>query len=463
MNRYQRLLGNTAIFAIGTFSSKILVFIMMRYYTAVLNSEQFGISDTITQTANVMIPFATVCITSAIIRFGLEKTNNKKEVFTIGVATVAVAYAVLLLFEPLLAKVKYLDEYTMLIYAYVLTSSLQQLSHQFVRARGHVRLYAIDGVFRTVMTIVCNVLYLSAFKMGIIGYVLGTMTADVISTICLFLIDEQYKFLDFRHLNRTLAGQMLKYSVLLIPAQVCNWIISMSDRYFLNYMHDAADTGLYSVANRIPTILILISSIFIEAWQISTINDSPRQEQERFFTRVGNVYQALVFLMVSGIILFAKLAVFLLAAPSYYTAWRIIPFLVIGSGFACLSNFMNSIYTLEKKSNWSMLTVLCGACTNLALNALMIPKMGPNGAALATMISYILMFLIRAVHTRQYIRVRWHVGRFAVSAVLLIAQGLLLLAEGPLWIPIQVFLFLLIALLNLRDILIGVRKVLHRA
>ena len=115
-NKYARLLGNTMIFAIGTFSSKVLVFFMMRYYTAVLDTADFGISDLITQSANVLIPIATVSITSGIIRFGLIRSNDKRQIFSIGVVTVFCGYAFLLVLYPLLKQIDTFAPYLFLIY-----------------------------------------------------------------------------------------------------------------------------------------------------------------------------------------------------------------------------------------------------------------------------------------------------------------------------------------------------------
>ncbi len=452
-NKYARLLGNTMIFAIGTFSSKVLVFFMMRYYTAVLSTADFGISDLITQSANVLIPIATVSITSGIIRFGLIKSNDKRQVFSIGVVTVFCGYCFLLILYPVLKQVSTLAPYLFLIYLYVLTSSLQQVCHQFVRAKGHVRLYALDGIFRTICTILFNVLFLSGFKLGITGYVLSIIVADALSIVVLSIIDELPKYFSLKALNPVMARSMLRYSLPLILATECNWIISMSDRFFIENMRSSHELGLYAVSSRIPTIMILVSGIFIEAWQISTINDSSKKEQEDFFTNVGNVYQALVFIMISGIILFSKVFVAIFADPSYYQAWEYIPLLVIGSGFACLSNFMNSIYTLEKKSTYSMITVVIGAIMNVILNILMIPPYGANGAALATAISYVAMFLIRAIHSRKYIHIRWQYVRFIVSSLILILQCFFMLKEVTFWIPIEILSCLTIIILNGDDLI----------
>ena len=52
MNRYQTLAANTALISIGTFGSKLLVFLMVRFYTGYLTPAEYGTADLITQTAD---------------------------------------------------------------------------------------------------------------------------------------------------------------------------------------------------------------------------------------------------------------------------------------------------------------------------------------------------------------------------------------------------------------------------
>lgn len=49
MNRYQKLASNTVTFAIGTFSSKFLVFLMLPLYTRTLSSAEYGEVDLVVQ------------------------------------------------------------------------------------------------------------------------------------------------------------------------------------------------------------------------------------------------------------------------------------------------------------------------------------------------------------------------------------------------------------------------------
>ena len=106
LNKYKHLVKNTFIFAIGTFSSKILVFVLMPIYTRTLTTEQYGIVDLVVQTANLLFPLVTLGMTNAIIRFGVDRSYRKNDVFTAGLLATFVGFASFLCFSPLLGFIQ---------------------------------------------------------------------------------------------------------------------------------------------------------------------------------------------------------------------------------------------------------------------------------------------------------------------------------------------------------------------
>ena len=108
MNQYKRLLSNTFIFAVGTFSSKILVILMLRFYTGVLTQDEMGVADLIIKTTSILYPVVSLSIGQAVIRYGLERRRRKPDVFTIGLLTVACGFLISLPFNPLLKLAIYL-------------------------------------------------------------------------------------------------------------------------------------------------------------------------------------------------------------------------------------------------------------------------------------------------------------------------------------------------------------------
>lgn len=449
MNPYRKLVKNTMVFAIGTFSSKVLVFLMMPFYTTVLNSTQYGLMDILVQTCNLLLPLATVGINNSVVRFGLEEGRDKRSIFSMGLCTILIGWGILLLCWKAIDAIPFLTGYTLFILAYVLASALHSLCNQFARAMGYIRLYAVDGILRTVLTILLNVVFLAYFDWGVEGYILASIFSDLIAAAFLTCIAKLWRFCGFSSLQTGTWAEMLRYAIPLIPTTVCTWIINISDRYMISYFLGLDANAPYSAANKIPTILIIVANIFTESWQISAVEQEKEQGKERFFSHVAEVYLSIACVTGSVLILSARIVMRILTPnPDYATAWQYIPVLVMATTFACLASFLNSIYVVEKKSIGTFITTALSAVCNVFLNLLLIPWMGVMGAGIATWMSYMMQFVIRLLHTRKYLKLRWDWGRLILSFALLTLQAIIMVFSMPYWIIWQFVLLLCLMALH---------------
>lgn len=173
----------------------------------------------------------------------------------------------------------------------------------------------------------------------------------------------------------------------------------------------------------------------MNAWQISAVTEE--KGRSKFFTRIFRSYSSLIFMVGACIIPFSKILVSLLAQDSYYEAWKFIPFLVMATVFNCFGTFTGSVYTVEKKSILSFLTISAGAVLNIVLNLLLIPLWGVNGAAFSTFVSYLLVFILRFLTSRRFIRIRIPFIRFTLNTLILGAQSLIMIFEVPGWIAFE--------------------------
>lgn len=462
MDKYRKLISNTFIFAVGTFSSKVLVFLLMPLYTNVLSEEQFGMVDLMVQVGNFLLPIVSCGIINGIIRFGLDKYYKKSDVFTTGFLTVFAGFGILLLLEPLLSHIPYLKENTFLIYIFVLMSSLRSLCSQFVRAKGYVKLYALDGILSTATTIFFNVLYLVVLKWGINGYMLAMISADTLSSIFLFYLAGLRHYLHFRRLNLSTAREMLRYSVPLIPNSIFWWINNMASRYLIAWFLGAQANGLFAVAYKIPTIIVLMSNIFMDAWQMSAVSDTS-SKRSSFFTHVFLCYQALICTAASGLILFSKVITKILVSDAFYPSWKFIPFLLLSTVFSCMSTFLGSVYMVEKKSILNFITTGIGALVNVGLSFFLIQTdLQANGAAVATFISYLLVFLLRVVDTRRFLPMKFHFSRLVFNTVVLLAQAIIMILEIRGWILFELLLTGLMVIANIGSLFATLRRLLAK-
>lgn len=462
MNKYKTLLSNTVIFAIGTFSSKVLVFLMLPFYTNILTTEEYGTVDLLVQSSNVLLPLVSVGIINGVVRFGLDKHYRKRDVFTTGLLSILGGFLLLLALSPVIRMFSFFQGHMVLLYSFILMSSLRSLCSQFVRARGLVRLYAFDGILATATTIFFNILYLAVLRLGITGYMLAMFSSDLLSVIFLTFSARLWKYLHLKGLNRGTSRDMLRYSVPLIPNTMMWWITNVSDRYIVTWALGLAINGLYGIAYKVPSIITLVSGLFMDAWQMSAVIEND-QDRERFFSKVFSYYQALIFTGASGLILCCKLMTLILN-PSYYDAWRYMPFLLMATVFNCMVSFLGTVYMVEKKSMMNMATTVVGAVLNIVLSWLLVqvPVFEANGATFATFASYFVVFLLRAANTRRFIRIRMHAGKMAFNTIILLIQTLVMLTEPALWLPVELVLTAVMVLTNMGELWATVRRVLVR-
>lgn len=458
MDKYKKLASNTIIFAIGTFSSKALSFLLMPFVTRMMTTGDYGVADLIQQTVNVLIPIVTLQVNSAALRFSLDNATDKRDVLTVGVRTTLAGFAVFLLFAYPISFIEINDfrlgDHILLIIFFVLVSGFRQLCQQFVRGSGYVKLFAIDGIIATATTLLFTFLFLAVFKWGITGYILAIIASDACSVIFFTITAKLYKYVKSSGLKKGVAGQMLKYCVPLIPTVILWWIINVSDRYMVTYFINSSANGLYTAASKIPNFVILFSQIFIDAWQLSAVDEYDSEGRAEFFTKVFRVYSGGVFAVASALILFCQIFTKILVAPSYYDSWKFVPILIIATTYSCIVNFMASVYMAEKKSTMSLLTAMTGAVTNIVLNLVLIPKIGANGAAAATVCAFLMVFVTRGIDIRRYIEIDYKLPVMLFETVILAVQSaiMLYLKKGAMLYAVEAVLFCVMLLVNITPI-----------
>ena len=465
MNKYKKLVSNTAILGIGTFASKLLVFFLMPLYTRCLTTAEYSTADLIMQTSNLLMPLISLGIYDAVFRYTLDgEKYDKRSVFSSGFVTLLFGTAVFLLLTPVLRYVPYFGTDTWLIFLYVIAAIFHSLCAQFVRAEGKTALFAFQGILATALTIGFNILFLVGFSMKVTGYVLSVILADVISTLFLMFYAKLYKHISFKSVKRDFLFSMLKYSVPLIPTTVFWWATNVADRYMVEHICGAGINGLYAVSYKIPTLLILLSGIFIEAWQFSAVTErgDGDMEHSRFFGTIFDSFQAIMFIAGAFLVAFAKICTVILVSPEFYDSWQYIPILSVATIFSSLVTFMGSVYLVEKKSVLSFVTSAIGALINIVLNLILIPVWGANGAAIATFFCYFVVFIIRAVNTQKYIRFNLHTVKLTLNTLIVAFQSFAMIFEIPGWIVIQCAAILAIVIINAKPIYMGVMKVFER-
>lgn len=438
-NKYTTLVSNTFLISIGTFGSKLLTFFMVRFYTEVLTPSDYGTADLIMQGANLLFPVISMGIVEGVFRFALGNPKKRRNIFSAGVWVITGGSAVLAAVTGLTWSADLFDDVLWLMAIYTIASCYHSLCAQFIRAQGKMALYAGQGILNTVLVIGLNILFLLVFKWGIIGYVLSTAVADILCSGFLVFKEKLWQYLTVKP-GKGLLAHMLRYSVPLIPTTIFWWITSVSDRYMITAFLGSGANGIYAVAAKIPTLLTLMATIFLEAWQFSAIAESAgeRREHIRFYSKIWKIFMSAMFLAGGVVIALSRWEIRVLSADEYYSAWQYIPLLSAAMIFSSFVTFAGSIYVVEKKSLLSFGTSMAGAAVNILLNLILIPtELGIQGAVIATFSSYFLVFLIRSKNARKLLPFRLYSQRLTVNCMIMAIQIIWLVGELPGWQLVQ--------------------------
>lgn len=398
---YKKLLSNTSLFAIGSFASSLLGMLFVPFYTSVLSTADYGVSDLITTTTNLLFPFASLAISEAILRFCLDKNADKKSIYSSGIYTVLCGFLLVLLFSPVIARTS-IGVYTCYFLLYFLCYSIHTITSYFVKGIDCVKIYAVGGIINTFVVITANLIFLLWLKIGIVGYLLASISGHLITTVFLIVTSKAYRYLEAPwKIDKSLYRKLLVYSVPIIPNSISWWISNSSDKYVLNYFTSVSEVGIYAVSYKIPTIVMTVMGFFTSAWQLSAVSCFESEDARALF---GDIYDKCVklnIIIATGLMITSKAFGGFLYSNDFFAAWKYVPTLVLANVFNVQATFLGSIYTSAKKTKMLSLTTMITAAANIALNFTLIPVWGAMGAAVATAASYMVMWVIRLISARK--------------------------------------------------------------
>lgn len=391
------------VFAVGTMGSKLILLLLVPLYTHYLTTEEYGITDLIITTTSLLFPIISANIFDSVLRFVMDKDDSKEKVITNAVYVSFFGLGIFIALYPLIRSLT--EDYTLLNYFYIILifQIYQTILGQFTRAIGNVRVFAINGIIMAMTTGIANIVLLTYFQLGINGYLLSIVLANIISIFYLGLKCKIFTQINFSLIDHTFVKEMLKYCVPIIPNSIMWWLINASNRYFILFFVGASANGIYAVANKIPNILSLVGTIFYQAWQLSAIEEYKNKNNSIFYSKVFELYSIVLLVGSSAIILASKFIMKFLIAAQYYEGWKVIPFLLLSVVFSSLSSFLGANYLAAKRTDGVFKTSLYGGVVSIILNVILVPLMGIQGSAIGSMFSFALMCYLRFFDTKKYI------------------------------------------------------------
>lgn len=420
-----KLIKNVGIFTVGSFGSKILSFLLVPLYTAVLSTEDYGTADLVSTTAALLIPIITLSIQDAVLRYALDKNIEKKDVISTALRVVIRGSILLAVGIAIISylKIFQLDNiYYLFLFLFSICGAFNTLFNLYLRGKNKVKVIAASGILNTFVTCILNIVFLIVFKFGIIGYLCALFIGDLSSDLFQLFLGKIYKDIKIRKYN-DMTHEMLRYSIPLIPNSIAWWINNASDRYILTFLKGVAENGIYAVSYKVPTMLTVFQSIFNSAWSISAITEFDENDADGFFSDNYKRYSFFSYLVCSFLMLLNIPIAHFLYSNEFFLAWKAIPFLLVGTMFNGISIFEGNLYAAVKKTKVVASTTVIGAIINTICNFIFINIYGMVGAALATMLGYTVTWFLRTLFLKPIIqlKVNWKIE--SISYVAIVVQA----------------------------------------
>lgn len=419
MNKYKTLIYNILIFAFGNLIVKVISFVLMPIYTAMLTTEEYGISELLNSMVEIVLPIVTLCIIEALYRFSIDDEENHKSLFTNSLFVVAIGSLLVGIFCSAL-KILIHVNYSLLFWMLYTTCVFYKMTIQFARGLGHAKRYSFYGIFNSIILVSGNIIFLCYLHMGITGYILSFIIGYGLTSILAFICSKEFKYLSIKSFNYRTLKEMIKYSFPNIPNMLSWWFNSVSDRYIIILFCGINIAGIYTAASKLPALVNIVASIFQLAWQYSTVKEIKKDDSKTFFNTVFKWYSYICINSCIFLILTNNIFCSILLKEKFYGARNFVPLLLIAALFGCFSTYLGTFYNAQKNNKMLMKSTVLGAIINVVLNFILIPKYSAYGAAYATLISYLFIAVYRYVDIKKSLGINIEKKYFIIRMICLV-------------------------------------------
>jgi O-antigen/teichoic acid export membrane protein len=454
----KRLGRHSAIYGLGGLVSRILATLLLPLYTHFLPPNAYGRVETVTALTAVLAIALQMGISSAFFRFYFDSKEDAQRLtvirtsfwFTMAMATVGLVVGVV--FAAPIGQLIGLGHDPSLVRAAAVglwaQTNYQQLTALF-RVEERSTQYAIASVANVLITVVAMVVFVAVAHWGAIGLVVGNFTGTLVVYVVLLVYRNEQLGLEF---DRTLFRRMQRFGMPLVPSALALWTINFVDRQFVVHYKDLAEVGVYSAAVKIAGVITFVMVAFRTAWPAFAYSIEDDRDAKRTYSYVLTYLLTLsswAALALGGL---APWWVRLLTNPRFQRADEAVGLLAFAgavyAGYTVLA--IGSGRARRTQLNWVVTGT--GAAVNVGLNFWLVPAYGMVGAAIATAIAYVVLFVGMALYAQhvypvayQWRRVVTCVGVAVALTVaarvpdLPLAPSLLLVAAYPLGLALLGF------------------------
>ena len=191
----------------------------------------------------------------------------------------------------------------------------------------------------------------------------------------------------------------LSLSVPVLFYGLTDLLLGHSDLVMLRSLDSSASSGVYGLSYQISTVMFTIFTAINTSWMAFFFNDMKAGRRD-VVRRQSRNFLELYTVLACGFILLAPEVFRLLAPEDFRSGTGLIPYMVASFYLNFLCTFPYNYEIYHKRMKVISVVTVTSALVNVALNYVLILRIGMYGAAIATLLSRIFQFAAHYLYSR---------------------------------------------------------------
>jgi len=443
-------------FFYGNFVVLLLGFISLPLITRVLSTDEYGRTSLFLSAVSIIYIFAILGLDQSYIRFFYSDNVDPRKLFVqclrpplILILILSAVYFVFAGFFNQILFEKTGTDITLLVIGYTVTSVFERFLFLNIRMQQRGKLYSNLNIVTKVLNVAFIILFAyilgDDFRVGLYAQTLPLMM--ITSTLLIAFIVKGRKYEAGAH---TLTqNELLRYGIPFVPMLLMEWLLSSMDKWSIRFLNDFSETGVYSSAMQIMTILLTLKITYVAFWSPIAMKKYEQEDEKVVKPFFEDMYRKVQFLCMLGAfgITAARSIIVLILGEKYRAASKIIPFLALMPVLSILFEMTGQGIKFKKKPVYFNYASAVAIVCNLAGNLLLVPKFCGVGAAVATALTYIVYFAIGTYFANKCYPVSYDHKNLVISLVAYIGYASYATVTENEWMNALIGVILIIGLM----------------
>jgi O-antigen/teichoic acid export membrane protein len=295
-----------------------------------------------------------------------------------------------------------------------------------LRAAQQPVLYGLIALSQLLGTLTLTAVLVGFYNLGLEGVFGSFLAGNLLASAVLIPVMRNRISKRF---NWVSVKSVMIFAMTLVPMNLANLILSISDRYFLNSFCSLAVLGVYGLAYKIGSgASMLVAVPFVTAWSAIIFSEKRSNRIGELVSKAALYLWGIGMLFTAMVSSAAKPLLLLFGGSKFVSGAYLVPMISAGGLLFGVTGLVMSSVVAQGRLRWNMFAMLVVSALALMLNALLIPTYGMFGAALATILAYLFGLALSVLLARRVVTLNYEISKW----VKILISGLIATLLGKL-------------------------------